>query len=243
MGEVFVVWDWALSNQKTSDYSAGVVARKYQNDQGEWSYVILEIIFDKWKYSELSHQIVSLSKRWGPKMTVIEKSNGADMLRDEITRVGRRFGYDPYIYWKHPSQEENAKRNRIKSLEMLMSEHRLHFVLGPWMDETIKQLTQYTGEKKNKGRKDDIPDALSYLTYLLPMSARPKVVNGADPEEERRLQEEQDRQFNKQRNYERIFGSNLLTNTQTGPVLEQPQPEKTPDPRLKVFGFRGPWRL
>lgn len=245
MGDIFIVWDWALSNKKTSDYSVGVVARLYRNDAGEWAFVILEIIYDKWKYSELAHQIVALSKRWGPKVTMIEQSNAADMLKDEITRVSRRFGYEPYIYWKQPSREDNAKRNRIKSLEMLLSEHRLHFVLGPWMDETIKQFTQYTGEKKNKGRKDDIPDAASYLTYLLPMEARPKPPGGAgsDPAEERRLQEEHDKQWRKAHNYERLFGSNLLTNTQAGPVIETPQPEKTQDPRMRIFGNKGPWRL
>lgn len=244
-GDIFIVWDWALSNKKTSDYSVGVVARLYRNDAGEWAFVILEIIYDKWKYSELAHQIVALSKRWGPKVTMIEQSNAADMLKDEITRVSRRFGYEPYIYWKQPSREDNAKRNRIKSLEMLLSEHRLHFVLGSWIDETIKQFTQYTGEKKNKGRKDDIPDAASYLTYLLPMEARPKPPGGpgGDPAEERRLREEQDKQWRKARNYERMFGSNLLTNTQAGPVIETPQPEKTQDPRMRIFGSKGPWRL
>lgn len=245
MGDVFVVWDWALSNQKTSDYSVGVVARLYRNDANEWAWVILEIVYNKWKYSELAHQIVALSKRWGPKLTMIEKSNAADMLNDEITRVSRRFGYEPTIYWKQPSREDDAKRNRIKSLEMLLAEHRLHFVGGPWMDETIKQFTQYTGEKKNKGRKDDIPDAASYLTYLLPLEARPVIPGGpgSDPSEDRRLQEEQEKQWAKKHNYERMFGSNLLTNTQAGPVIQEPEPVKTLDPRMQIFGNKGPWRM
>jgi predicted phage terminase large subunit-like protein len=241
-GDIYIVWDWALSDKKTSDYSVGVVARLYKNDAGEWSFVLLEIVYDKWKHSELAFQIVALSKRYGPKVTMIEASNAADMLKDEITRVGHRFGYQPYIYWKQPSRQENAKRNRIKSVEILLSEHRLHFVLGPWIDETFKQFTQYTGEKKNKGRKDDIPDAVSYLTYVLPAEARPNVEK-TDPEEERRLAEEQAKAMRKQQHYNRLFGDHMQTRTEAGPTITEVAPPKPQDPRMVIFGNKGPWRL
>jgi predicted phage terminase large subunit-like protein len=240
-GDVFIVWDWALSDKKTSDYSVGVVARLYKNDMGEWSFAILEIVYDKWKHSELAYQIIALSKRYGPKVTMIEQSNGADLLKDEIIRVGHRLGYQPYIYWKQPSREENAKRNRIKSVEILLNEHRLYFVLGPWIDETIKQFVQYTGEKKNKGRKDDIPDGVSYLVYLLPAEARPRSEK-TDPDEERRIEEERIRQYHKQEQYNRIFGDFLSTRTEAGPTIVEEVPKKM-DPRMIVFGNKGPWRL
>lgn len=241
-GDIYIVWDWALSDKKTSDYSVGVVARLYKNDAGEWAFVILEIIYDKWKHSELAFQIVALAKRYGPKVTMIEASNAADMLKDEIQRVGHRFGYQPYIYWKQPSRQENAKRNRIKSVEILLAEHRLHFVMGPWIDETFKQFTQYTGEKKNKGRKDDIPDAISYLTYILPAEARP-IVEKVDPEEEKRLAEEQAKYQRKQAQYDRYFGQHLPTKTQAGPTIVEVAPPKPQDPRMRIFGNKGPWRL
>lgn len=242
-GDIYIVWDWALSDKKTSDYSVGVVARLYKNDAGEWSFVILEIIYDKWKYSELAFQIISLSKKWGPKVTMIEQSNGYEMLRDEITRVGNKFGYQPYIFPRQPSREENAKRNRIKSVEILLSEHRLHFVMGPWIDETFKQFIQYTGEKKNKGRKDDIPDAISYLIYILPAGSRPTSGALPDPGEERRLEEEQAKHFRKQQQYDRYFGQQLQTRTEAVPTLIEVAPPTPQDPRMKVFGNKGPWRL
>jgi phage terminase large subunit-like protein len=241
-GDIYIVWDWALSDKKTSDYSVGVVARLYKNDSNEWAFVILEIVYDKWKYSELAFQIVALSKRYGPKVTMIEASNAADMLKGAIAEVGHKFGYNPYIYWKQPSRQENAKRNRIKSVEILLAEHRLHFVLGTWIDETFKQFTQYTGEKKNKGRKDDIPDAVSYLTYILPASARPQIEK-TDPEEEKRLQEEQDKYQRKQMQYDRYFGQHLQTNKEAGPVITEVEPPKPLDPRMRIFGNKGPWRL
>ena len=241
-GDIYIVWDWALSDKKTSDYSVGVVARLYKNDANEWAFVILEIVYDKWKYTELAFQIVALSKRYGPKVTMIEASNAYDQLRDEITRVGQRQGYQPYIYWKQPSREENAKRNRIKSIEILLAQHRLHFILGSWIDETFKQFTQYTGEKKNKGRKDDIPDSISYLLYILPSEARP-LIDKVDPEEEKRLAEEQLKHQRKSQQYDRYFGQQLQTKTEAGPTIVEVAPPKPQDPRMRIFGNKGPWRL
>lgn len=241
-GDIYIVWDWALGDKKTNDFSVGVVARLYKNDAGLWSFVVLEVLYDKWKYSELAFQIVALSKRWGPKVTMIEASNGADMLKGAINDVSRKFGFIPYIYWKQPSRAENAKRNRIKSLEILLNEHRLHFVLGPWIDELVKQFTQYTGEKKNKGRKDDIPDAASYLTYILPADARP-IIDNIDPEEEKRLAEEQTKHLRKQEQYDRYFGQQLQTRTEAGPAIIEVAPPTPQDQRMRIFGFKGPWRI
>ncbi len=266
VGQVFVVWDWALSDKSTSDYSAGVAARLYKNDAGQWAFTILEIIYDKWKSSELAHHIVDFSRRWGPEVTLIEKSNGADMLKMEIQRVGNKYGYHPYIVWPIPSRQENAKRNRIKGVEILLNEHRLHFVLGSWIDQTIKQLTQYTGEKKNKGRKDDIPDAISMLAVFLPAEARP-VIGQVDPEEELLFQEEQEKQWKKEGHYNRLFGPQFTgtykhpqPSSQDGqmklsewyrtrnnpggtPPTPEPASEKPKDPRMAIFGNRGPWRF
>jgi predicted phage terminase large subunit-like protein len=262
-GDVYIVWDWALSDKKTSDFSVGVAARLYKNDANQWSWSILEIVYDKWKHSELAFQIINLAKRHAPKLTLIEKSNGADMLKDEITRVGNKYGYHPYIHFKDPSRAENAKRNRIKSVEILLKEHRLYFCLGPWIDETIKQFVGYTGEKKNKGRKDDIPDAISYLTYLLPMEARP-TFDRMDPEEEKRVMEEQEKIYAKAAHYEQYFGGRFTGTIKhpappndpaptwrewTGmgkPKSPEPIIEVAPkkvDPRMAIFGNKGPWRF
>jgi hypothetical protein len=81
----------------------------------------------------------------------------------------------PRIWWREPNSEPDAKRNRIKQLEILLVGGVLKFVFGvakkslDWIDATFDQLIAYTGERKNKGRKDDIPDAMSMLWYFLPL--------------------------------------------------------------------------
>lgn len=200
-GDIFICWDWALSANKYSDMSVGVAGRVYFKD-GIWGICVLEIVFGRWRASELALQIVSFNKRWNPKKTLIEKSNGAELLNLEIMRQAARFEMMMDVFWKPPALQENAKRNRIKGLESLLSDNRLHFIVGPWLDETFSQLTRYTGEKKNRGRKDDIPDALSYLSFFLPTS----LGGEKDSEEMRALVKSQKEQSMRKRNYERYFG-------------------------------------
>jgi hypothetical protein len=205
IGDIFICWDWAPSSNKYSDMTAGIVGRVYQKEDRQFGIVILEVVFGRWKPSEIAFQIVALNKKWNPKNTLIEKSGGADFLQLEISRQAFKYGTSfTNIYWKPPALEENAKRNRIKGLETLLNDDRLWFVSGSWIDETFYQLVKYTGERKNKGRKDDIPDAMSYLAFFLPKSIKGK--SEKETEEEKALMEAQRKASQLKANYDRIFG-------------------------------------
>ena len=39
-----------------------------------------------------------------------------------------------------------------------------------WNDETFAQLSQYTGAKSTRTKKDDIPDAMAFISKYLPSS-------------------------------------------------------------------------
>jgi hypothetical protein len=178
VGDIYITWDWALSDHKTSDYSVGVAAMVYQKPDRQYALCILEIIFDKWKDSELVHHIIAFYKKWNPKRVVIEASNAVSLLKTALQNNSYRLGVpeimnDGVIYWKPVDNSANAKFNRVKSIELLLAEDRFDFINGLWIDETFKQLTNFTGEKSTAYRKDDIPDALSFLVDLLPYSAVP----------------------------------------------------------------------
>lgn len=229
VGDVFIAWDWAPSASKYSDMSVGAACRIYSRVEditGEvvWCLSILEIIFGRWRPTELAYQIVSFNKKWNPKQTLIEKSAGNELLQLEISRQAMRYGATLNIYWKPLTMTADAKRNRIKSLETLVNDNRLYFVAGPWIDETFSQLLKYTGERKNKGRKDDIPDCLSFLTFFLPST-----VNNAEMQ---LMLDAQKKAAELKANYERIFGGAQQT-TMPGP----PEPVSN-DPRGK-FGIPG----
>lgn len=203
VGDIFICWDWALTANKRSDYSAGVVGRVYRREDGRTGLVILEVVCDKWTSSELALQIIGLNKKWNPKKTLIENSTGSEWLKNELQRLAPVFGVTLDIFWRQPSLEKHAKRNRIKGLETLLKEDLLWFVIGSKTDQTFEQLTRYTGEEKTKGRKDDIPDAMSYfhLTFF-PVNS----MNQKDAEQAKAYAEEEKKKSQIKAQYDRIFG-------------------------------------
>jgi hypothetical protein len=226
-GDIFICWDWAPSSERKSDYSAGVAARVVIKD-GVASLVILEIIFDKWRPSELAFQIVMFNKKWNPKQTLIERSTGSDLLQLELQRQAFKYSTTLEVYWKPVSTQPDAKRNRIKSLETLLNDNRLWFVMGSWIDTTFEQLTRYTGERKNRGRKDDIPDAMSFLCFFIPQ----QVAN----EDLEAMREAQGKIAAQRQQYDRIFGGVPIP--QSEPPLLIPQVPIDPRGKFRIPGLR-----
>src|SRR5208283_4950855 len=141
------------------------------------------------------------------------------------------------------STKSNAKRARIRDLEFLLGHDRLWFVNGSWIDETFKQLTQYTGAKSTSYRKDDIPDALSFITEHLPPSA---LMHDPDPKQVEKEHEEMQAKANKQAMYNRMFGNSSLPpamkasewvrNQRGGPAMSPTVQEETRiDPRYAML--------
>jgi hypothetical protein len=168
------------------------------------------------------------------------------------------------IKWVPVDNSQNAKANRIKCLEILLSDDRLHFVGGPWIDELYRQFERFTGEVK-KGRKDDIPDSISLAARTLPPSMFTAIKT--TPQEDKKFADEQYREQMKKARYERMFGSqSQYDGTRMHPtaprlpaptwreratgrrkdepvVIEEQEPARPTDPRMVIFGNKGPWRL
>ena len=241
VGEIFQAWDWAYSDHKTSDFSVGVTAVVYKNKNGELAIAVLEIIFDKWKSSELVYQMLSFHKKYNPKRVLIEKANGADLLKDNLLMKSQVLGSTIIndIWWKEVDTHANAKSNRVKSLELLLSDDRLHFVNGAWIDEMFKQLKSYNGQKSSASRKDDIPDALSFLVEFLPKSALR--LGDSDPSQSERDMDEQQRKAMIKAQHAAMFGNGTGYTPPSATPSTTPEPQ--PDPRRammsKIFGGNG----
>lgn len=186
--DVVIAWDWAPTSSMNSDYSAGAVGAI---DRNTLELHVLEIEYGRWKSSTLAEKIVYLAKRHQPRCILIEKAPGSDLLQQEIQRLAMRLHVSMPIMWQTPDNSSDAKANRVKGVETLVNERRIKFVQGPWIDETFAQFIRFTGERKNRGRKDDIPDAVSMLTHFLPKEAKQptKVLNHEELEEIRRQAE------------------------------------------------------
>src|SRR6185437_16676755 len=85
-GELFITWDWSFSRNSYADYSAGIAGRIVQKPDDPPVVYLMEIIYGRWKPSELTFHIVQFNKKWNPRNTLIEKSNGAELLQMEIAR-------------------------------------------------------------------------------------------------------------------------------------------------------------
>ena len=169
VGDIVVAWDWAYSDSARSDLSVGVAGKIYQSASGEWGIYVLEIIYDRWTPSKLALNMVMFNKKWNPKQTLIEKTNASELFKDILGRMCYQMQTSINgVWWFEPDYSAGAKRNRIKSLELLLNKDLLWFAKGLWIDEAFKQFQAYKGQNSTTRRKDDIPDAVSFLVKCSP---------------------------------------------------------------------------
>lgn len=258
--------DWAYSERTTADYSVMTAQIIKTREDGTQEDHVLEVEYDKWKSSQLSTNLVLFLRKWGQTgaldTVIIEKALGADLLKESMEANARKFGCLDLlqkIIWREPSNEANAKANRIKGLEILLSAERLFFCSGPWMPELKKQFCRFTGEIK-QGRKDDIPDAVSFITFCL-SKATLNAVNITYEEQQRMIEEERE-EAQRLANYQRVFGSQygavpkgapekgegvqyntpaptwreMLNGRQPSPPPSLPAPPSESDPRRALMG-------
>ena len=167
--ETFITWDWATSTARTADFSCGAVCQIGK----EKGIIVADMNYGRWKPSDLAFQIVKTAMQYHPKVTLIEKMPGSEFLQMEVARVCRQCDFVMNIWWREPDRMNDAKARRIKGLQTLLNNDRLWFMGGPWNDELFYQLERYTGEKANRGRKDDLPDALSMVQFFIPGETEP----------------------------------------------------------------------
>lgn len=202
--------DLAATSGGLSDFSAYVVARFWalpkmkSHDPQLFGFTVLEVRFGKWNQTITAQHLVDLNVKYSFTQPIyIEKAAGAETLTEKIQyEAVRRGGKRVNIRWVPPSNIKDAKANRIKGLEILMNEGRLKFVNGPWMEEMFDQFERFTSEKGNRGRKDDIIDAISFIAKMLPISSQPHFNFEVHKAEMEIYQTEQA----KMANYQRIFG-------------------------------------
>lgn len=184
-GKIFQTCDLSYGEKSTSDYSVIVTGMIYTNAEGKYAVTILDVDFGKWKSSELATKICFAYRNWPmAEQICIERVNGAPWLYENIGFIGQKYGVpeikNKIILWP-VDVSPNAKRTRIKSLEFLMADNRLHIVSNAkYIDELYKQFCNFSGEKSTASKKDDIPDGCSFMLNYLPKSALKRDVDPAE---------------------------------------------------------------
>jgi hypothetical protein len=253
-GKIFQTCDLSYGEKSTSDFSVIVTAIVYTNAEGKFAICILDVEYGKWKSSELATKICFAYRKWPmTEQICIERVNGAPWLYENIGFVGQKYGVpeikNKIILWP-VDVSPNAKRTRIKSLEFLMADNRLHIVSNAsYIDELYKQFCNFSGEKSTASKKDDIPDGCSFMLNYLPKSALKRDVDPAEAlleAVEARAKELQKLQ------YDRMFNGVLVDwvsrasewSANPKPKIVEPIPEEfKPDSRRagmsRVFGGNG----
>jgi predicted phage terminase large subunit-like protein len=166
-GSIYITFDTSAGS-KGGDFSCGAVGRIVEENKALPELYVMDVNYGKWKASELALQIVKTYMKWPmAKVVMIEDFVNSELLKREVNTLAMRFGIQIPIMWIKPEQGNNAKKNRIAGLEIMLSEGTLFFANGWWTDELIKQFTKYTGAKASR-RHDDIPDAIAYLQKFMP---------------------------------------------------------------------------
>lgn len=246
-GEVVITGDLAKEAKRSSDYSAFVVMKIHRKinpetgqQDGTVSVVVLQVEYGRWTQTQTAEKLATLCKKWTPKKIHIENTGGLEsFMLYAIPDAFRREGVQWFnIFWAPVEQGYDAKRNRIKGLEVLLRNDRLYFMDGPWLDETFTQLSQYTGAKSTRTKKDDIPDAMAFIGKYVPSSSEPKT-----PEQQKLELEHQEFETTKRilrAQHDAVFGNESYYYPQHRIDTEQ-EPPKSPMEGISrgIFGGNG----
>lgn len=202
----FAACDRGFTDKKYSDFSVIAIGGEFKKEDGSKAFVVLEIIFDRWRDPQLSDKIAEYNAKWKVKSFYVEDGPRTDLLkRDVQENYRRRVGhYASNMDWRMPDSQPGAKINRIRGLATLIKNEQLYFADGPWIDDLIFQFTKYTGERSSTTRKDDIPDAISLLTRYFRTPAI--VLTPAEQEAKKKREEVEHAKRALEDHYRRVFG-------------------------------------
>jgi hypothetical protein len=230
--------DRAFSVSQYADYSCVTVGRIMQRDR-KTICVVTDVRMERWKESQLVHNIAEMIDRHRPLRVVIEKDKGWENLGEAIRRAVQFRGIPmPHFIWKNiPAGGHNAraKAKRIKILELPLADDRLWFVSSAtWNDSVFAQFIKFDGiTPSNSHRKDDAIDAVSllYETFMPKdwQTAEPSEQEKRDKEAEQELQRERMRQHHRQ-----MFGDDMPYQKPA-----EPEPQRRQNPMDSVFGNNG----
>jgi hypothetical protein len=234
--------DRAFSVSRYADFSCCVVGR-IQPVDGRQALVIVDSKMDRWRESDLVKNVVDLIEKHRPTIFVSQQDRGWESLAESIRRQCVMKGIPcPYFRWKVIQPTDRAKAKQVKGLELPLSDGRLWFTTSHWTEAGLLQLEKFDGvSRSNSHRKDDFPDAVSILYQELGPKYQEEIQT-EDLEQRRREEEEEGARERRRHFYNAMFSGDPPKRAPQQLEEQHPQQQQS-DPRMRVFGFRGPWRL
>lgn len=155
------------ANPAHSDQSS--IAVGFRDDiceipDGRVRLTVMDLQAGHWQGMGLPKQIVSSMKTWRPEQTEIENIPGAELVRDSIIFQAELQKVPTGRIQLFPRNNDlNAKPNRIRRLQELLSNGLLRIKYGPFMEIVIEQAGDYLFTPNNAGREDGALDVLAFL--------------------------------------------------------------------------------
>jgi hypothetical protein len=248
---VYMALDRAWSVAATADFSAISIVRvqpvveEKRVGNAPSSLVVLDVVFGRYKESELITHICHVIERHSPSAWVLEKDRGHEELVLSVRKLcSLKNLVMPYVLLREIRNEPKAKAIKIKQLEAPLVDGRLWFASGAWNDACFQQFIRFDGIKKSgstNGSKDDIPDSVAGAYGCWGPRAATEVIDPEEAERKRREDEEEGARERARHFRNAMFGGTPYT--PPPPTLEPVVEQKQKDDRYRVFGSKGPWRL
>lgn len=158
-------WDLASTIEETSSFSVGQL----------WgavgaNYYLLEVIRGRYEAPELRHKIIWAMREWQPHTTVIETT---ELARSLVQEIHRTTDLRPQL---RPPRHDKLARLLAQSARFEAGQVRLPHD-APWLDVYLSELLAFP-----IGRHDDQVDATSLALYTLTeQSARERPLSRRNP--------------------------------------------------------------
>lgn len=243
---IYLALDRAWSVAATADYSALSVVRIQQviEEKRETAMVVLDMMFGRWKESELILNICKAIENHTPSAWVLERDKGHEELVLGVRKMcSLKNLVMPHVILRNVSNEARAKAIKIKQLEAPLVDGRFWLVSASWNDALIQQFIRFDGIKKSGSilaSKDDGPDSIATAYQVWGPRAASEVIAPEEIERRRHEDEEESARARRRHFYDAMFGGTPYTPPKPE---EQVVPEKPVDPRKVILGRNGPWRF
>ena len=170
--------------------------------------------------SELCEKLARMCKQWNPRVVLIEKGPTSEHLQALIDATANKFGISIPARFVQTSNVKNIKFQKLKDLELLISQKRCRFKSGEYVNALFEELQRIDGTRSS-ARRDDRGDAISQVASVFKIYSTES--NKTQPEDANEV-ERMERKAALLAETKRYFGGTNYTPPQKPVEPPTPQP-------------------
>jgi hypothetical protein len=170
-GDSFAIFDPALSDEKTSDFSSlgffkvapDLNVKVATGATPPLCLWVLQVCLERWDELEMPYQIAQHLHTHQPSSTYLEKAGFWKTFQAAIQTEAKKNGDNPYLHFFRASNRKGAKVDRISEFHRMVEADRVRFVAGDYINALFEQAESFTTLKPWK--KDDGLDVCGMAAF------------------------------------------------------------------------------